>query len=153
MPKLKPGDKAPNFTLRDLQGREFTLYEHFGNQKTILIFYRGEWCPICNVYLTSFQQRVAELKENNTQIIAISTDTLADAASLQQRLGLSFTVLPCITREIIESYDLFYNEKFRHNEPAIFILNPDGSIAYEAILSSSIGRPSADDLLSIIGRI
>lgn len=150
MPKLKPGDKVPNFTLKDLQGRAFTLYEHLNNLKTLLIFYRGEWCLICNIYLANLQQRATEFKENDTQIIAISTDTSSDAATLQKRAGLSFKVLPELSQDIIEAYDLFYNEKFRHSEPAIFILLPDGTIAYEAIISGTLGRPSVDDILSII---
>lgn len=153
MPKLKPGDKAPDFTLKDVQGHDFRLHDNLGGRKIILVFFRGAWCPICNFYLTNFQLQIARFRENNTQIIALSTDTPAEAWKLQQRLNLSFTVLPGLTKQIIEAYDLFYNENFQHSEPAIFILHPDGTIAYEFVQSSSLGRPGLDDLLAIVSQI
>ncbi|MBI4216976.1 MAG: redoxin domain-containing protein [Chloroflexi bacterium] len=153
MPKLKLGDKAPDFSLRDVQGRPFRLSEHLGGKKTMLVFYRGAWCPICNLYLVNLQSRVPQFAENNTQIIAASTDGPEEALSFHSRLNLSFPVLPGLTTEIIKAYDLFYNEQFRHNEPAIFILYPDGTIAYEVIMSTSLGRPSVEDLLAYVSRI
>ena len=46
MPRLEPGDKAPDFTINDLEGRPHRLYDYLKGQKTVLLFYRGEWCPV-----------------------------------------------------------------------------------------------------------
>lgn len=153
MPKVRPGDKAPDFTLKDLQGRAFRLHDSLGGQKTLLVFFRGEWSPVCNRYLTGLQQQAARFRESHTQLIALSCDSLAAAWNLQNRLGLSFRILPGLTREIIDAYDLFYNENDGHSEPAIFILHPDGTVAFEAIVSGNLGRPNVDDLLTIASRI
>ena len=153
MPKLKPGNKVPDFTLRDPEGKDFHLYENLGSMKTMLVFYRGDWCPICNVYLNNLQQWIAQFRDANTQLIALSTDSPTAALNMKQRLGLSFVIIPGLNKEMIEAYDLVYNEKFHYNEPAIFIIWPDGTVAFFAITSSSLGRPGVEDLLSIVSSI
>lgn len=153
MPKLKPGDKVPDFTLSDVEGNRFHLYENLHSIKTMLVFYRGEWCPICNIYLSNLQNQIAQFRDANTQLIALSTDSPTGARNMKQRLGLSFVILPGMNKKIIEDYDLFYNEKFHHNEPAIFIIWSDGTVAYDAILSGSLGRPSVEELFRIVSAI
>lgn len=53
MLRLKPGDNALDFTIKDLQGKHHRLYDYLNGQKTVLLFYRGEWCPVCNLQLHS----------------------------------------------------------------------------------------------------
>lgn len=153
MPKVKPGDKAPDFTLKDLQGRDFHLHDSLGGRKTVLVFYRGEWSPVCNRYLAALEKQAAEFRENNAQLIAISTDTAAQAWDLKRRLGLSFGLLPGLDKQIVAAYDLFYNDQFSHGEPAVFILHPDGTVAYAAITSGAFGRSTVEDVLMIVSRL
>ncbi len=153
MPRLKPGDKAPDFIIKDLEGKNHQLYDYLNGQKTVLLFYRGEWCSICNRQLHSLQEKLAEFQKTNAQILAVSTDTPENSQMLVGKHNLAFPVLAGLSREVVEAYDLFFNEEEDHAQPAVFILRPDGTIAYASLQSGSRGRPSNDDLLAIVSHI
>ena len=153
MPGLKPGDKAPDFTINDLTGKQHRLYDYLNGQKTVLLFYRGEWCPVCNLQLHSLQEKLPEFQKANVQILAISTDTPENSQKLVGKHNLDFPVLAGLSRETVEAYDLFFNEEKGYAEPAVFILRPDGTVAYASLQSGPMGRPSNDDLLMIVGHI
>ena len=153
MPRLKPGDKAPDFIINDLEGRPHHLSDYFKGQKTVLLFYRGEWCPVCNLQLHSLQENLAEFHKENAQILAISTDTPENSQKLVGKHNLSFPVLADLDRETVEAYGLFFNEEKGYAEPAVFILCPDGTVVYASLQSGALGRPSNDDLLRIVNRI
>ncbi len=152
MPRFKPGDKAPDFTLKDLEGKDFRLHANLNGKKTLLLFFRAEWCPICNVQVHSLQEKLADFEKDNAQIIAVSTDNAENSLKLVEKHGLGFPVLVGLTRDIIEAYDLYYNESKECAEPAHFILKTDGTIAYVSSQSGPAGRPSTDDLLRILSR-
>ena len=153
MPRLKPGDKAPDFIIKDLEGKQHRLYDYLNGQKTVLLFYRGEWCPVCNLQLHSLQEKLAEFQKEDAQILAISTDTSENSRKLVEKHNLSFPVLAKLGREVVDDYGLFFNEEKGSAEPAIFILRPDGTVAYVSLQSGPLGRPSNDDLLRVVGRI
>ena len=153
MPKLEPGDKAPDFTIKDLEGKLHQLYDYLNGQKTVLLFYRGEWCPICNLQLHSLQEKLAEFQEANAQILAISTDTPENTQKLVGKHNLGFPVLAGLGHEAAEAYDLFFSEEKSHAQPAVFILRPDGTVVYASLQSGPMGRPSNDDLLAIVSYI
>ncbi len=153
MPRLQPGNKAPNFTVKDLEDEEHRLYDYLNGQKTMLVFYRGEWCPVCNLQLHSLQEKLAEFQKENAQILAISTDTPENSRKLVARHNLAFPVLAGLSRETVEAYALFFSEEKGCAEPAVFILRPDGAVAYASLQSGPLGRPSSDDLLRILSRI
>ena len=153
MPRLKPGDKAPDFTVKDLEGKGYRLYDHLSGRKTVLLFFRGEWCPICNLQLHSLQEKLADFQRENAQILAASTDTPENSQKLVAKHKLGFPVLVGLGRDVVEAYDLFFNEEKGCAEPAVFILRPDATVAYAALQSGPRGRPSNDDLLTIVSRM
>ena len=61
---LKEGDSAPDFLLPDAHGEPVRLYSLLREgQHVVVVFYRGGWCPYCNLHLRGFQRRLAELRE------------------------------------------------------------------------------------------
>ena len=153
MPRLQPEDNAPNFTVKNLEDGEHRLYDYLNGQKTVLLFYRGEWCPICNLQLHSLQEKLTEFQKENAQIIAVSTDTPENSQKLIAKHNLAFPVLAGLSREAAKTYDLFFSEEKGYAEPAVFILHHDGIVAYASLQSGALGRPSSDDLLRIVSRI
>ena len=153
MPRLEPGDKAPDFIIKDLEGRPHRLYDYLNGQKTVLFFYRGEWCPVCNLQLHSIQKNLAEFQKENAQILAVSTDTPENSQKLVRKHNLGFPVLAGLSREAAKTYDLFFSEEKGYAEPAVFILHHDGTVVYASLQSGPLGRPSNDDLLRIVSRI
>jgi hypothetical protein len=69
---LKPGAIAPDFMLSDAQGRCVRLQSLLAQGPAVLVFYRGGWCPYCNLHLRGFQRALPELQQFGAQIVAIS---------------------------------------------------------------------------------
>lgn len=101
----------------------------------------------------AIQEKLAEFQKENAQVLAVSTDTPENSRKLVGKHNLDFPVLAGLSREIAEAYGLFYNEEKGHAEPAVFILLPDGTVAYASLQSGPLGRPGNEDLLRILGRI
>jgi len=69
------GEKIPNLTLKSVDDLDVNLVELIGNKKTVLVFYRGGWCPYCNTHLSALGEAEKELLDMGYQIIAISPDS------------------------------------------------------------------------------
>ena len=69
------GEKIPNQSLKSADNNDVNLSDLFANKKTILVFYRGGWCPYCNVHLAALGESEKELLELGYQIIAVSPDS------------------------------------------------------------------------------
>ncbi|MBI2935872.1 MAG: AhpC/TSA family protein [Chloroflexi bacterium] len=150
MPKLKPGDKAPDFTLPSTDGSQFTLSDYWQEGPAVLVFYRGDFCPACNLYLHSLQESVGRFTEAGARIVAISSDRAEVERQTVQRHQLAFPVLSDPQHQAVDAYDVVYNEREGHAEPAAFVITQEGAVAYESIVSGPLGRPSPDDLLKIV---
>lgn len=92
MTGLYKGDKAPNFELRDTEGRQFIMKDQV--KKTVLVFFRGSWCPYCIKQLQSINEEVIDKLDNDsTQLVAISVDKPIVAKKMKKKFNLKFTVL------------------------------------------------------------
>src|SRR5262245_8758078 len=74
-PKVRPGDKAPDFTLTNQLGTNITLSGLLKTSKVVLLFYRGTWCPYCNLQVNMFQSALDEIKKSGARLVAISPQT------------------------------------------------------------------------------
>jgi hypothetical protein len=72
--KLNEGDKAPDFNMPNLYGENVNLYNTLDSKRVILIFYRGGWCPFCNLQLRQYQNMIPLFEEYNARIIAVSPE-------------------------------------------------------------------------------
>lgn len=149
MPKLKPGSQAPDLSLTSIEGNQVKLSDLWKQGVTALVFYRGDFCPACNRYLHSLQERIGEFGEAALQLVGVSADRPDLERQTVDRHSLSFPVLSDPEHQAIDAYDVVYNDQKGHAEPAVFIISPQGVLLYEAITSGPIGRPTPDDLLLI----
>jgi peroxiredoxin len=89
-----PGTPMPDGKLVDVHGRATTLEQARGGQPAVVVFYRGAWCPYCNLTLRTYErQLVAPLAANGVALIAISPQTPDGSLSMQETNELSYTVL------------------------------------------------------------
>ncbi|ETJ49068.1 peroxiredoxin-like family protein [Pseudoalteromonas agarivorans] len=72
---LLPGLSVPNITLKDQHGNNVELQKRFAEKTTVLIIYRGGWCPYCSKQLANIQKIEQQLANLNAQIIAVSPDS------------------------------------------------------------------------------
>ena len=126
---LKVGERAPDFILPNAFGDAISLSGCLKSGPVILKFYRGEWCPICNLDLREIQQYVNQFNEFNTRILAISPQKPDDALSITQKNELGFDVLSDSNQEVIKAYKLQFDPgKDYHQRRDLSVLNGDGSI-------------------------
>ena len=90
----EPGSRLPDGELLDVAGQPATLAETLGGKPAVIVFYRGGWCPYCNIALRTYQaQLVPALAERGISMIAISPQTPDGSLSTKESKELTFTVL------------------------------------------------------------
>jgi peroxiredoxin len=107
----KVGDEAPDFALPDQHGDEVWLSALLPRSPVVLLFYlfyRGEWCPYCNLQLRIFQANLARLAEHRAQLVAISPQTPDHSLSMAEKNDLEFVVLSDVGAQVIDRYGLRY---------------------------------------------
>ena len=90
---LKVGDTAPDFTLPGADGREVNLYQELETGPVVINFYRGVWCPYCNLELAAFSNLLPQIKELGGNLIAISPQTPDNSLTTKEKNLLEFSVL------------------------------------------------------------
>ena len=90
----EPGSRQPDGELLDVGGQPTTLAENLGGKPAVIVFYRGGWCPYCNIALRTYQaELVPALAMRGISLIAISPQTADGSLSTKETKELSFTVL------------------------------------------------------------
>jgi len=90
----EPGMQLPDGELLDVVGRPTTLVQNLGGKPAVIVFYRGVWCPYCDIALRTYQaQLVPTLAERGIGLVAISPQTPDGSLSTKKSKELTFTVL------------------------------------------------------------
>src|SRR6202042_2321501 len=88
------GTVLPDAELLDVHGAATTLYAAAGDGTSVLVFYRGAWCPYCNIALSAYQdQLLPQLNERRIRLVAISPQKPDGSLTMQQKHSLAFTVV------------------------------------------------------------
>ncbi|MFI5287358.1 MAG: peroxiredoxin-like family protein [Candidatus Dormibacteria bacterium] len=101
---LAVGTPAPNFSLPDALGQPVTLSELLARGPAVVTFYRGEWCPYCNVQLRALQAALPDFHELGASLVAISPQAPDHSLSLTQKHALAFPVLSDVNQDVIRAY-------------------------------------------------
>lgn len=147
---LKTGDKAPDFTLTSASGASVTLSERLKDGPVVVIFYRGGWCPYCNLELRAYQQELETFKSLGASLIAITPESPDNSLSTAEKNELSFDVLsdvgfeasdafgltftfPAALRKVYEGFGLDVpktngDDAWRLPIPAAYVISQDGTI-------------------------
>lgn len=91
--RLKNGDQAPYFSLPNATGNVVRLEDLLKEGPVVLTFYRGAWCPYCNLQLKQYQQILHNIKDAGATLVAISPQTPDHSLDMQQKNELAFEVL------------------------------------------------------------
>lgn len=150
--KLKTGNKAYDFTLSNAVDKSINLYEVLKAERVVLTFYRGTWCPYCNLILNRYQAILPEIKEAGATLIAISPQSPGGSLSMKEKNALEFEVLSDNGNLIAKEYttvhpnpkkslkkmeELGYDYNSYNSDvnselpvPATFIIEKDGAISF-----------------------
>lgn len=103
---LAVGSMAPDFTLGNQTGIGVTLSDEIAKGPVILTFYRGEWCPFCNLELRAYQRIMDSIREAGARLLAVSPQTPDHSLSMQEKNELSFHILSDLRNQVAEKYQL-----------------------------------------------
>lgn len=105
---LKVGDQAPSIVLSNATGQPVDLGKLFAAQAVIVTFYRGGWCPFCNLELKAFQDVLPEIKAAGATLVAISPEKPDDSLSTVEKNALTFEVLSDVGQRAGRAFGLVY---------------------------------------------
>ncbi len=105
---LEMGDNAPDFELPNTVGEWIKLSDRLQRGPVILTFYRGGWCPYCNLELCAYQQILPQIRAVGASLIAISPQTPDESLSTVEKNQLSFDVLSDVGSKVAQAYQLAF---------------------------------------------
>jgi peroxiredoxin len=171
---LNAGQQAPNFTLPDAAGQPQTLANLLEQGPVVLTFYRGSWCPYCNVQLRAYQQALPELASYGATLVAISPQTPDFTSLTASEKELGFPVLSDVGNRVARQYGLAYGigtevaETLRsvgidlaaHNGntdnelplTATFVIDTDGAISWAEVTANFKDRPDPATILAALAQ-
>lgn len=107
-PGIKVGEKAPEFVLNNAFGQPVSLKDKLKEGPVVLVFYRGAWCPFCNMHLHVLQQSLAEFKKYGAQLITITPQTPDKSVEQLKIKGYPFEVLSDLDSSVMKAYKLYF---------------------------------------------
>ena len=158
------GEKIPETQVLTIDGKSVSTSDLFKAGKTIVIFYRGGWCPYCNTHLSEVGQIESELRALGYTIIAISPDAPENLKKSVDKNKLTYTLVSDKTGALARAMGIAfkapqpYEKLLTPNQgegaelflpvPAVFLVNEEGGILFEYINPNYKNRISGELLLS-----
>jgi peroxiredoxin Q/BCP len=146
---LKLNDPAPDFTLDDDQGGEFTLSANHG-EKILLVFYPGDNTPVCTKQLCEYRDGVEAFADLGVRVVGISKDDAASHQKFREKHKLPFTLLSDTKLQVAEKYD---SKGIMGMKRSIFLVDEQGIIRYLHVESLALFRRSKDELVEAISQL
>ena len=106
---LKVGETAPDFTLPDAYGQPVTLSALLAHGPVVLTFYRGDWCPYCNLTLRSYQAVLPEISLLHSTLVAVSPQNPDNTLLTVQHKELTYPVLSDLGNLVARQYRLVWS--------------------------------------------
>jgi peroxiredoxin len=145
---MKIGEQAPNFTLKDGNGNDWTLGDHRG-KTVVLMFYPGDNTPVCTAQLCSVRDHWSEYQATGAEVVGISTDTVESHKDFAEKKELPLRLLSDPDRKVSEMYDMKSWLPGR-SARGIVVIDKEGKISYKKAEAISLFRPKDDDVLAAI---
>ncbi|MGI4763310.1 MAG: peroxiredoxin-like family protein [Janthinobacterium lividum] len=172
---VQAGQPAPNFTLPGADGQPQTLATLLHKGPVVLTFYRGNWCPYCNVQLRAYQQVLPELARYGATLVAVSPQTPELTSLTASEKALAFPVLSDVGNTVARQYGLAYgvgpevgaalrgvgidltafNGTSDDELPltATFLIGTDGVIAWAEVEANFKHRPDPSAILAALAQL
>ncbi|MEO1584130.1 MAG: peroxiredoxin-like family protein [Planctomycetota bacterium] len=167
----KVGDRAPGFELPNAMGDSVSLDAVLAEGSAVVTFYRGSWCPYCNIQLRSYQEHLDTFADLGAQLIAISPETPDVTADSEEAAGYEFHVLSDPGNEAADAFGIRYrlpdelisafegrlNLAERNGDGswtlplgATYVINPQGEIIYAFLDADYRTRAEPADIIAAL---
>ena len=171
---LKAGDKAPAFTLNDPDGHPVSSADLLAQGPLVVSFYRGVWCPYCNMELQALQAALPDFEKLGARLVAISPQTPVNSRKSVRQNELGFPILSDTHNDVAAAFGLRFElpdylvdlYKGLKNDlptfngdpswtlpmPGRFVIGQDGTILYAEVNPDYTRRPEPEDMLPALRR-
>lgn len=172
---LTVGAKAPSFTLPSATGRTVDLAELRADGPVVLTFYRGAWCPYCNIALRSLQRHHDAITARGARLVAVSPQVPDESLSYAEKNDLAFDVLSDLGSDTAQRYGLAFDlpddlaavyagfgiDLDRSNAghprtlpvPATYVIDRDATIRWAFVDTDYTARAEPADILAALDRL
>jgi peroxiredoxin len=170
---LGVGVAAPGIALPDAHGAEVRLADLLADGPAVLTFYRGGWCPYCNLELRAYAERMPDFDAAGIAVVAISPQTPDASLTQVERDELPFTVLSDVGNTVASAFGLVHavppeleaiyvgsgHQLARDNAqepgavtlplPATYVVDREGIIRFAAVSADYKDRADPDEVLAV----
>ena len=172
---LNVGATCPPFTLGDARGERVSSAALLAKGPVVIVFYRGAWCPYCNLYLHAWQRYLPSLAERGATLVAISGEPPDRTAAVAQKTEATFTVLSDPGYQVSRQFGVVYQVpkgvadlmqsrgldmkayygtgKAELPLSATYLVGRDGKIAYAFLDADYKKRAEPADVLAALERL
>jgi peroxiredoxin len=172
---LRAGDRAPSFTLPDPDGKPVSSADLLAKSPLVLTFYRGVWCPFCNLDLQALEEARSEIEARGATLVAISPQTAPNSRKSQRTSKLGFVILGDQGGELAATFGIRWkmpedlqrihkqlgadltvfngDDSWTLPMPARYVIGRDGVIAYAEINPDYTRRPEPSDIYPVLDRL
>lgn len=171
---LQVGQRAPQLSLPNAKGEQVSLAQLWQQGPLIVVFYRGGWCPYCNLELRAWQQLLPQVKAQGAQLIAISPQTPDNSLSTSEKNELAFEVLSDSSLQAAEGFGIAFdmpkelvdlysgvghdlpktngNGRWALPLPATYVIDQGGIVQYANIDADYRNRAEPADVLAVLAK-
>ncbi len=171
-PKMAVGDMAPDFALPNVHGDLVKLSDRLADGPVVLVFYRGGWCPYCNIQLRALQRALPEMSDLGASLVAIAPQDPDETLTTTEKNELAFDVLSDAACGVAESFGIAFEladelkeiytdlgnvlpeknsaDDWRLPIPATFVVAPDRRLMFVDIDADYRNRAEPEDLLAVL---
>ena len=107
---IRPGDTLPSFSLSDATGKAVSSQDLLSQSAVLITFYRGSWCPYCNVAVQYLQRHHAAFKAKGVSLVAISPEVPDFSMTLVEKQQLKFPVLTDLHNELAKKLGILFDQ-------------------------------------------
>jgi len=172
---LKVGEKAPDFDLPNPKGESVNLHSLLEKGPVVLNFYRGRWCPYCNLELNAYQKHLQDIEGLGASLVAISPQTPDNSLSTAEKNALKFEVLSDVGNKTANEYGLTFKldsslhdiytkfgivlPKFNGDDsweiplPGTYVIDKDGTVQYAFADADYTKRAEPDEVIAKLEEI
>ncbi|CAM2886403.1 AhpC/TSA family protein [Chryseobacterium flavum] len=169
---IKIGELMPEFSLINAYGKKISSTDILKKGKIILAFYRGSWCPYCNLELKFLQDNISKIKGKKSVLVAISPQSPDYSLTMVEKNNLEFEVLTDHNNDFakklgivfqLQDFVLPYYQNLgidlsvfnKNNEntlpvPAVFVVDENGKVVYKFLDVNYMNRINVEELIQAL---
>ncbi|WP_028220824.1 peroxiredoxin-like family protein [Paraburkholderia oxyphila] len=171
---IKAGDRAPQFQLKDQNGNEISSADLLDKGPLVVTFYRGVWCPYCNLELQAINEILPKIESLGGNVVAISPQIGVNSRKSVRENQLRFPVLSDVQNQTAAAFGLRFElpdylvelyKKLKNDLPAFngdpswtlpmparYVIGENGIVMYSEINPDYTRRPDPSDMLPVLER-